>query len=43
MMQDATLLDKRMFRALFPDATIIPEKYLGLTKSLMATRRWTAS
>jgi hypothetical protein len=43
MMQDATLLDKRMFKALFPDATIIPEKYLGLTKSLMATRRWTAS
>ena len=43
MMQDATLLDKRMFRALFPDATIIPEKYLGLTKSLMATRPWTAS
>ena len=36
--QDATLLDKRMFGALFPDAKIIPERLYGLTKSLMAIR-----
>jgi Methyltransferase domain len=37
--QDAILLDGRMFSALFPDATIIPEKFFGMTKSLMAVRK----
>ena len=37
--QDASLLDRRMFSALFPDATIIPEKFFGMTKSLMAVRK----
>lgn len=37
--QDSSLLDKRMFSELFPDATIISEKFLGMTKSLMAVRR----
>ncbi|WP_247403827.1 MULTISPECIES: methyltransferase domain-containing protein [unclassified Bradyrhizobium] len=37
--QDSSLLDKRMFSALFPDATIISEKFLGMTKSLMAVRK----
>ncbi len=37
--QDATLLDRRMFAELFPDASIIPEKFLGMTKSLMAVRK----
>jgi hypothetical protein len=36
--QSATLLDQRMFSALFPDATIYHERYLGLTKSLIAVR-----
>lgn len=40
VIQSSTLLDKRMFSALFPDATIIPEKIYGLTKSLMAVRKW---
>jgi hypothetical protein len=37
--QDSSLLDKRMFSALFPDATIISEKFLGMTKSLIAVRK----
>ncbi|MGY4326437.1 hypothetical protein ACVWWG_000851 [Bradyrhizobium sp. LB7.2] len=37
--QSSSLLDRRMFSALFPDAAVIPEKYLGMTKSLMAVRK----
>ncbi|MBB4425791.1 hypothetical protein GGD66_004352 [Bradyrhizobium sp. CIR48] len=37
--QSSSLLDKRMFAALFPDASIISEKILGVTKSLMAARK----
>jgi Methyltransferase domain len=33
------LLDARRFRALFPDAEFIRERFLGLTKSLIAIRR----
>jgi hypothetical protein len=36
--QEAAMLDKKMFSALFPDADIISERYFGLTKSLMAVR-----
>lgn len=36
--QEAAMLDKRMFSTLFPDAEIISERYFGLTKSLMAAR-----
>jgi hypothetical protein len=32
------LLDKEMLRCLFPDAQIMREKFLGLTKSLIAIR-----
>jgi hypothetical protein len=34
----AVLLDYRMLAALFPDATIHRERFLGLTKSLIAVR-----
>lgn len=37
--QSAVLLDKRMLEALFPDASIHFEKFLGLPKSLVATSR----
>jgi hypothetical protein len=33
------LLDKRSLQALFPDAEILEERFLGLTKSLIAVRR----
>ena len=36
--QSALLLDKRQLQFLFPDAQIIPERFLGLTKSLVAVR-----
>jgi Methyltransferase domain len=36
--QSATLLDFRMLAALFPDALIHRERFLGLTKSLTAVR-----
>lgn len=36
--QHARLLDKTQFRFLFPDATHIDERALGLTKSLIAIR-----
>jgi hypothetical protein len=37
--QSSSLLDRRMFSALFPDATIISERVFGMTKSLMAVRK----
>jgi hypothetical protein len=36
--ESATLLDKSMMSALFPDADLVEEKVLGLTKSLMAVK-----
>ena len=33
-----TLLDEREMRELFPDATIIKERFLGMVKSLIAVR-----
>jgi hypothetical protein len=36
--QETVLLDRAMLAALFPDAKIIFEKFLGLRKSLMAVR-----
>lgn len=37
--QSCRLLDARRFRTLFADAELIREKFLGMTKSLMAIRR----
>lgn len=37
-LQSANLLGKMQFQALFPDATLIPERTFGLTKSFMAVR-----
>lgn len=37
--QSARLLDKRMFREIFPDAEYITERLLGLPKSMVAVRR----
>jgi len=36
---DVRLLDRRELQALFPRATVIPERFLGLTKSLIAAAR----
>ena len=36
--QHARLLDRRMMAGLFPDSTLVDERFLGLTKSLMAIR-----
>jgi Methyltransferase domain len=37
--QSAVLLDKLQLQYLFPDAKIIPERFLGVTKSLIAIRQ----
>lgn len=39
LLQSSRLVDMRQFRALFPDAEITRERFLGMTKSLIATRR----
>ena len=36
--QQARLLDRAMMNALFPDAAHVDEKFVGLTKSLMAIK-----
>jgi hypothetical protein len=36
--QSVMLLDYRMLETLFPDATIHRERFIGLTKSLIAVR-----
>ena len=38
VIQDAHLLDIGQMKALFPDATISKERFLGLVKSLTAVR-----
>jgi hypothetical protein len=38
LIESAVLIDHRMLNALFPDATIHRERFLGLTKSLIAVR-----
>ncbi|HEX3862378.1 MAG TPA: methyltransferase domain-containing protein [Stellaceae bacterium] len=37
--ESCQLLDERRFRALFPNAELLRERFFGLTKSLMAIRR----
>lgn len=39
LLQSSRLVDARQFAALFPDAEIRRERFLGLTKSLVAVRR----
>jgi hypothetical protein len=36
--QSAVLLDRRMYQSLFPDSDVRPERFLALTKSLVALR-----
>jgi hypothetical protein len=39
LVREIRLLSKTQFKTLFPDATIRHERFLGMTKSLMAVRR----
>jgi hypothetical protein len=43
IVESIRLLDIRMIRELFPDATILRERFLGLTKSFVAIRDRTAT
>jgi hypothetical protein len=38
LLEEIDLLSEREFAALFPDATILKERFLGMTKSLIAVR-----
>ena len=38
LLEEINLLSEAQMRALFPDATILKERFLGMTKSIIAVR-----